>query len=274
MIVTSRALLRHRRRTFGAAASALLVFLSLAASAQQPDASASTATAAPPTFGVLSLIGDEFSVVTRRMSTGSNADTNDRRAYPVADPLFDRTAATEAESVLAQARPGAPVLRLLIRDARLFALQSNVLASTPESSTVRDALVKLLRDNGVTMLVLVTKRRDEAAFKFVHSTTGIGKLRGLGFYIDPDSPNRRIDTNERADGYVAPYVYIDVAVVDITTMQVVKSVPALESTMVTEAGHKDAYRAWDALTAEQKVQALDRLIRHGVAEVLKRALVG
>ena len=275
MTTTSNARLGRARRALCATVPALVALIvSAPLRAWAADAAASGLAATPPTYAVLSLIGDEFSVITRRVSAESRIDNNDKRVFPVADALFDRTAMAAAEAALSQARPGAPVLRFSIRDARLFALQSAVLADTPESGGLRAALVKLLHECGATQLVLITKRRDDANFKFVESSIGIGKLSGLGFYIDPMTPNYRVDTGEHAAGYVAPFAYIDVALVDVDSMRVVKSAPALESSMTTDAGKSDTFRAWDALTGQQKVDALERLIRRGVGAALQSALAG
>ena len=50
-----------------------------------------------------------------------------------------------------------------------------------DSRAMREALSKVLRENQVTDLVLVTKRRNDATFALADGTTGVGKLAGLGF---------------------------------------------------------------------------------------------
>ena len=267
MIATAsrRRLLRGATLVLGFAAPAFAL-------AQASAPAASAAAASPPTYAVLSLIGDEFTVVTRRAESSSRLDPNDKIVVPVPDATFDKVALEAAERVLSRLKPVSPVLRFSIRDARLFALQDRVLVDTPESHGIREALLGLLRESHVEKLVLLTKRRDEARFQLQSTTTGSGKIAGLGFYIDPLMPIYRNDTGAHGNGFLSPYVYIDVALVDVASMRVIRSVPALESTMSTDAGKSDTFRAWDSMTGEQKVQALDRLIRHGVGSALTNAL--
>jgi hypothetical protein len=52
---------------------------------------------APRTVAVLSLIGDEMSLVTRRTPPAAAVDRNDRQAIALADPSFDLAAALAAE---------------------------------------------------------------------------------------------------------------------------------------------------------------------------------
>ena len=121
----------------------------------------------PPSFAVLSLVGDQFSVVVRRDESGTRLDPNSRRDYPVPTAMFDEMAVGAVESVLKRVKPVSPVMRFSIRDPRLFALQDKLLVDSDESRGLREALAKLLRDNAATRLVLVTKWRDDAQFPVV-----------------------------------------------------------------------------------------------------------
>ena len=55
-------------------------------------------------------------------------------------------------------------------------------------------------------------------------------------------------------------------------MRTLKSVVALESEMTLTVDSKDAVRAWDALTAEQKVDALEAVITSGVTRATAAAM--
>jgi len=84
---------------------------------------AAQTTAAPPavTFAVLSLVGDEFTVVTRKDEVGSRLDQNTRRSYKVDTSILDEYALDAAEKTIAKLKPGASVLRFSIRDPRTTA---------------------------------------------------------------------------------------------------------------------------------------------------------
>ena len=131
---------------------------------------AAQTTAAPPavTFAVLSLVGDEFTVVTRKDEVGSRLDQNTRRSYKVDTSILDEYALDAAEKTIAKLKPGASVLRFSIRDPRLFELQDRLLADSGDSRGMREALAKLAREHKANRLVIVTKWRDEASFKAWH----------------------------------------------------------------------------------------------------------
>ena len=83
-----------------------------------------TARAADPparTYAVVSLIGDQITVIQHRPQFGTRIDTNQRDEIPVADATFDRMAMSAAEAAIRRAQPGANVFQASIRDKRLFA---------------------------------------------------------------------------------------------------------------------------------------------------------
>ncbi len=242
--------------------------LGASASAQQ----AATTGPASPTYALMSLVGDQFSVVFRREETSSRIDSNDRREFPIAAATLDDIAVSAAENAIKRLKPVSPVLRFSIRDPRLFALQDKLLVDSAESHGLREALVKLLRENGATRLVLVTKWRDDAQFKLVNTKTGTSKISGLGFYVDSYMRLVRLETGEGTTGFLGPYAFVSVTVVDVASMAPIRSVPARESEMKLPLDAKGAVRAWDALTPEGKLEALERVLRRAVDHATVAAL--
>ena len=236
--------------------------IALAASA---SASAQTAAGSPPpTFAVLSLVGDQFTVVSRHEEIGSRLDRNTRRSYPIDSPVLDEFALDAAEKTINKLKPGAQVLRFSIRDARLFELQDKLLAESVGSRGLREALAKLAREHQASRLLVVTKWRDDARFKLYETESGTGKISGLGFYVDGNERIRRLDNGEEAFGYLGPYAYVNVTLVDAASMAPIRSSPVRESQMNLPVHSKGVFLAWDALTAEQKVTALERTLRRAV----------
>jgi len=242
-----------RRAT--AAVLAVATMLGLAGGARAAD---------PPAriYAVISLVGDQFSVIKRRPQIGAHRDTNERLEFPVADAHFDRMAMTGA--AIRRARPGVDVLQASIRDPRLFAAQDKLLTETPESHDLRVALQGLLAKYGATHLVLVTKRRNEASFKIVNSTIGSGTISGIGFYLDSVTTMVREGSKEASPGFLSTYAYVTVSLLDAASLRLVRSDYALESSMALAVDSTEAVRAWDALTPEGKVASLERVLRNGV----------
>ena len=226
----------------------------------------------PPSFALLSLVGDQFTVVLRREEIGSRIDPNTRRVYPIDTATFDDIALNAAEDVLKRLRPVSPVVRFSIRDPRLFDLQDKLLVDSSDSRGMREALAKLLNEHQATRLVLITKWRDDARFKLVDGMTGTGKISGLGFYVDTMYRYIRPETGAQGEGFLGPFAYLTVTVVDVATMKPIRSVQAREGEMNLPTETKAAIHAWDALTPAGKVDALERVLRRAVGEATVEAL--
>jgi hypothetical protein len=252
------------RRAF-AAALVVAAMAGIAASANAADPPA-------PTYVVVSLIGDEITVVQARPQSITRMDTNQRDEIPVNDATFDRMAMAAAEAEIRRVQPRANVLQAAIRDKRLFALQEGLLADTGASRDMRAAMQGLLANHGATHLVLVTKRRSPASFRIKAGSVGRGFLAGIGFYLDTVTRLHYDESNQESPGFVAPYAYLSVALVDAATLRTVKSATAQESSMSLSIDSKLAVTAWDALSAEQKVEALEGVIKSGVARATAAAL--
>jgi hypothetical protein len=227
-------------------------------------ATAQTAPAPATTFAVLSLVGDQFTVVSRKDEVGSRLDQNARRSYKIDTAVLDEYALDAAEKTIGKLKPGASVLRFSIRDPRLFELQDKLLVDSGDSRGMREALAKLAREHQANRLVIVTKWRDDASFKLYSGTTGAGKISGLGFYLDPTTRMGRLDSGEEAFGFLAPYAYVSVALVDVASMKPIRSAPVRESVTSLPVHSKGAVVAWDALTVEEKLTALERNLRSAV----------
>lgn len=254
------------RRSLLVAAVALGALATLPAAAQPAAASAAASASAPTrTYAIVSLVGDEFTVVSRRPEVGTNLNPNERTSLPVSDPVFDRIAAEEVEALLLRAHPGTPVLRALIRDPRLFALQDKLLTESGDSHDMRIALRDLLAQAGATDLFLVTKHRGPPQFELVTGKMmGSGTIAGIGFYIDNIAHIYNTSDKVGGEGFLAPYAYLGVSLMDVASMRVVKSRLGLETTMALPAEKGGAEHAWDALTSKEKVDALDRVIRKAI----------
>lgn len=244
------------------AAVALAALSTARPAAAQPAAASAAASAPGRTYAIVSLVGDEFSVVSRRPDVGTRLNPNERTALPVSDAVFDRIAVAEVEQLLLRARPGTPVLRAMIRDPRLFALQDKLWTETPESHDMRIALRDLLAKAGATDLFLVTKHGGTPTIK---TTTGKydgpGSLSGIGFYIDNQTNLYHSNNKVGGEGFLAPYAYPAISLLDVGSMRVVKTRNGLETVTALPADKGGADHPWDALTSKEKVDALDHVIR-------------
>lgn len=233
---------------------------------------------APRKYGILSLVGDSISTVTYVPEIGSRLDTNDKLVYSLGDnTLFDEAAIRTASAALQQIAPDAGRFLMLSTDAELHNVQ-NGMFDNPEANQVnREFLKSLWKGKDLTHLILITKYRTEAELKFMNESLGTGKIEGLGFYMDNrvelTSHDGKKNTHESSKGVLMPFAYIKLRLINPETLEVEREVRLKQSEMVTYAqGTDQAVRTWQALTAKEKTQYLDHLLREAVTEGVPRLL--
>lgn len=222
-------------------------------------------------FAALSLVGDGITIVFHRMETGSHIDRNERQYVELADPVLDNTVLKSVERAVLSTRPGTKVVLLGARNPALFAAQQRSFDEASGSSSIVAQVRAAALAAGATHLLLVTKLRHDAMLRLSSSHTGSGKLQGLGFYLDFAKRTRRADTGERGQGFIAPYAYFKVSLVELASGRVEGERDVVASTTRSTA-HGETTHPWDAMSAEQKVAALQVLIRREIARVVPELL--
>ncbi len=219
------------------------------------------------TYAVMSLVGDGLLVVHHRASTGSSIDRDTRQFIALADPVLDRTALLAVDEALRRSDPAAKPVLLAARDAGLLEAQAKALASGAGVQAIADALRPRLPPNVATHLVLVAKHRAPAAIKLAEGSVGSGHLEGLGFYVDRGMRVRIPNTNRWGQGFLGPFAYFTVALVDLRSGKVIAEQPVRASIARSQA-RSDTLDPWDALSAEEKVKILEALIREETARAM------
>lgn len=222
---------------------------------------ATGAAGAERTYAVMSLVGDGIFVVVHRAATGSSLSPQTRTFMPLADPALDRAALLAVDTALRRAQPGAKVVLLGGRDPAALQAQSRSLGTPDAAQAVADAVVPHLPATGATHLVLILKARAPGRFQVEEATAEAGALEGLGYYVDSTLITHR-ETEVALDtrGFLAPFAYVDLALVDLATGKVVARREAREA--APEAATKsESVEAWDTLPAAEKIRRLQGLLR-------------
>jgi hypothetical protein len=120
-------------------------------------------------------------------------------------------------------------------------------------------------------LVLVTKYRGDTRIGLADGSVGNGKLNGLGFYLDHETRLLQTNDGDSGQGFVAPYAYLTVSLIDLATTTVLRS-ESVSASMVASVTSKTDSDPWGLLTAEKKVDLIDRLIRNTLEDVVPRLL--
>ena len=216
-------------------------------------------------YAVLSLVGDALLVVQREMATGSRVDRNTRTRIELNTPALDNMVVRELDRELERAIPGANPVLLAARRAEFFAIQSRALDEGAGIQKVIDALKPVVAPSNATHLVLATKHRTQARLQLADGGTGDGLLEGFGFYLDPQMVVVNRDTGSKSEGFIAPFAYFIVSLVDLKAGHVVKRVTVMESQAT--ANHM-SQTPWAALTPEEKQGMLQGLVQRGVRDAV------
>ena len=122
-----------------------------------------------------------------------------------------------------------------------------------------DAIREALKGQGATHLVLITKHREDALFRFHNrESEGAGSLEGLGFYLDTtvETYNYNAKTGDRSKsgvGFIAPYAFLAVQLAEFPSGRVLGRKSVAEYQMVGSGNSEtDVSQPWQAMTAAQK----------------------
>jgi hypothetical protein len=228
------------------------------------------APAAPPKIAISSLVGDAMTVTVYRESTGTNM-SNASSVLKMPGPLLDMALLKAAQAAVAKAAP----------EAQVFALKVAVAGTNVDPAAVvvddkvvpGNVLVDALRQQGFTHLLTATKYRHNNAIRLLDGSVQTkGQLEGLGFYVDPTLRVQNNRTGDLSEGIVAPYLYIQLRLVDLATLEVrTQSITA--NSVAGASRNKEGVDAWGALTAQEKIQAAERLIDTNVTQAVPALFV-
>jgi hypothetical protein len=222
-------------------------------------------------YAVLSLIGDRLLIVTHDMQTGSRLDKNQRSYVNIDNPVLDNGTAFAIEDAIKQAQPGSEVIVLGARNAKLFASQAEMLDGKGASSAFLAGLRAALGNLKATHLIVATKYRHEAMLEFSDGNVGSGQIEGLGFYIDHLLRVTNQQTQETATGFLAPFAYFRLSLVDLSSWQVLREDRVMAS-QVTSAASSATGHPWAAMSAQDKVETLEQMVRYQTQRVVPALL--
>lgn len=223
-------------------------------------------TPAAPKIAISSLVGDTLTVSVYRAATGSNL-SNPSNILKMPGPLLDIAVLKAAQEALGKAAPDATVFPLKVAVAGSNVDPTAVVAD--DKVVAGNVLVDALRQQGFTHLVTATKYRHNNVVRLAYGgpSTGRGQLEGMGFYVDPSLRVQDTSTGERSEGIVAPYLYIQLRLVDLATMEV-RTQGITANSVAGAAQNKTGMDAWGALTAEEKMREAESLIKVNVARAV------
>ncbi len=226
-------------------------------------------TTAPQEYAVLSLIGDNLTVAQFSTTTGTIVNKTPRILVPVKTPILDDVALLAVEDVVKKTDAGARLDLLSSNDPVLYKFQNDLFNNTGDSAAAQTALRTVLKNTTAERLILVSKHRADAYFRLVGSQIGEGKLEGLGYYIDNTVSIRMVDSGATGVGFLAPFAYVKVSLLNARTLQVLRTKSIIESEVIANAGSAEAnLSAWQVLSQQKKIDHTTELIRRVIQQAI------
>lgn len=214
-------------------------------------------------YAVISLLGDQITLVYAAAVTGSNLDRNRHRELPDSTGSLDSAALAATGRAIEQAQRGAQVNLLAVPPSP--AHQQGERFVQGNEISLPDDLVNALDKAGATHVVLLTKLRAPAHIKLRDSAVGVGQLQGLGYYVDRNIGIRTVEAGNTGDGMLVAYAYVQLTLADAKTGQVLRRQVVRATQVHPVAARPEISDPWELLDAPQKAQRLRRLLEQQLA---------
>lgn len=217
-------------------------------------------------YAVISLIGDKMQIAYAKSVPGQPVDTIDRRYVPLEDSRIDRYTLLAANDVLKKLAPGPdPVL--------LQAFERSYFDSSAATSVVIDWIRQLVKDAKpkVTHAILITKIDYEGVPALQKPFVGGNVLEGVGFFVGREAPPQGADPSSGGPGFLSPYAYFKVTLVELASGKIVREEKGTASTMLSATG-TDTGNPWDTLSGQQKLQVIIDLVKKELEIVMPKVL--
>jgi len=185
-------------------------------------------------YAALSLIGETLTVVAYVGATGSQMSGNRSEPVSIGSRFFDITTLNAVQLSLSDLDVRMPVATFFGSSPSLFKEQHNLFDG--RRVVLSQDLIAAMKKEGATHLVIVTRHRGQAEIRLQDGHTGSGMLEGLGYYIDQNFRTMSYATGGSATGYIAPYVYLRVSLVDLATSLIERERFITSSYAISAAG--------------------------------------
>ena len=220
----------------------------------------------PRSYAVISEMAREVSVTAYREATGSRLDNNQRTRIPIPEGALDRIALLTAQQALRQAEPGGRPFVLAPADSDFF---DGLQAVSPGDAVRLPAdLADALGQQGSTHVLVFTRHRSDAQFRGKHTSFGSGKVEGMGFYVDQQTPTYDTETGEAGIGFLASHAYFRGTLIDVATARVVRTEVALASEARSAGTAKGSPNPWNTMTTAQKMSKLGQFVKTEVERIV------
>ncbi len=233
-----------------------------------PALASNAQTVSPPggPYAVLSLVGDKLDAITYQPQVGTLLDANTHQPMPMTVDILDTAALRAVNKALRAALPGTDVELLAASTPDMFVDEAHFFNG--DQVKLPADIETALTQEKASKLVLITKHRAEARLAVKSGFIGNGKIEGLGFYVDSYHRLDDADNPEHTVGFLSPFVYVDVTLVDVASHAVVRRTTITASQTFVPASFSKANAVWDTLDGKAKIDTLSQLLSNNLANVI------
>ena len=230
------------------------------------------------TFYVVPVIGDRLTVLTAKSPMDPMGQKVDAQVFAVRDSSFDNAVFLAVDSAIRKTQGDALVSMLRVSDAGMRNTVAKQLAATGSSGL--QALLPPGWEHGnaaavrLLLVVPVTTSIKVPIFggRGRGASAALPNITGLGFYVDDVSFYFTEDSAiAHAPGIVMPYASIALVLIDPSAQKIEGRVGAGFAQLAHPSG---ARIHWEAMTNEQRVDALRRLLTSAVDRLVPAVLSG
>jgi hypothetical protein len=230
---------------------------------------APTAQAEPPRqVAVAALAGDSFLVNRYQTQTGTRISTNANERIALPGNGVNGILALMAEKEIKKVCSSCTAI-MLGSNARISELQTKVVSGQTSIDSLIVPFLDAAKQAKASHLILITRQRGEVAPQFIEGKSGYGKVDGLGFFLDNTVAVNSVETGARAQGYMGLFSYLRFLLIDVVNERIVDDKFSRSNRVFANYENKGGSdRAWDTLSSEEKVEALERMARKDIEEIV------
>ncbi len=228
----------------------------------------------PRSYAVISEIErDVHAIIYVEQSTGTRLQRYQRESLGVPAGTMDKLALVAAQNSLKTAAPSAKPWLLAPADSDFF--EGGLETTAGRTVKLPKDLADAFKENKTTHLLLFTRHKAQAQFRFENAMEGDTNLEGIGFFVERATRVINRETSTSGIGFLAPFVYFRASLIEVATGKVLKTETARASRVYGAGDSKSGVAVpWQALTPEEKMTALREMLEGEVKRVVPLLVAG
>jgi hypothetical protein len=212
----------------------------------------------PASFAISSIVGDTVSVVSQQKQTGRLVDSNRKQSVELPEQGLD------GEIMLLTQQ----LVNAQCQNCQASLLRIKPVVTPEEGEKLLPGLLGAAKNAKADRLIVLIKHRADARIPFDDGQSrGQGKLVGLGFYTDSTTEVKNSTTLAITTGYLAPFAFYQLLVVDVASGDVIFSKNSMLATPYF-VNERETFGIWNAISDDKKVPTLLNMIKEDLAKSL------